>query len=492
MPAGDVLRQKPETRPPRPGHCPPRPPLPPPRPHPYPPRPPLRPRPPAARHAARLTAASPGTPSTAPATALPQLELRQGADNERGPARMGGMRPGRRGAAWGAAAVAVLAALAEGELAALSAAPARARGLLAGGWQGPVAGPGAAPLWAFGVAADVQSAPGEGERQVSLGVRRFYDGALGVASAAGRDWASSGVRTSVALGDLVDRRVTEPAGAFKAVINALRGGQPRESLSAPLDLHCLGGNHELENFARGDLRRIFSQTVGAPGWWEGALQRLVGSPPLVSWGPGDVLYREVRPAPGWRFLILDSYEISYLGRDSSEAQAREAAAWLDRERGGVRPPEGRPFSPAGLRGLRQRFTPLSGGFGEAQLRWASGRLADADRSGDSVVIFSHLPVLHGAQSFFCGGFCLAWDYSEASALFDAHRSVQAVFAGHDHTGGYAVSPGGVHHVTLYGMVEARSAAHGTVECHEEGLFLKGRGDLPSRWLRSRTSSGKGT
>ena len=413
------------------------------------------------------------------------------------PARGGGgagAGPGRglargRGLVWGGAALAVLAALAEGELAALSAVPARARGLLAtAGGLGFQLGSAPAPAWAFGVAADVQSAPGEGERQVALGVRRFYDGALEAATTAGREWAESGVGTAVALGDLVDRRVREPAEPLAAVLHALRGG----GASSSLDLHCLAGNHDIENFQRGALKHFFAGESGSRAGWWADLQRWLGSespPPSISWGPGGTLYREARPFPGWRFLLLDSYEISYLGRGESEAQAREAQAWLERERGSVRPPEGRPFSPAGLRGLRQRFTPLSGGFGEAQLHWAAGRLEEADKAGDSVVVFSHVPVLHGAQSLACGGFCLVWDQAEATALFDAHPSVQAVFAGHDHTGGYAVSPGGVHHVTLRGIIEAPSAAaHGTVYVHADGLFLKGRGDLPSRWLPRRTGS----
>ena len=339
------------------------------------------------------------------------------------------------------------------------------------------------------MAADVQSAPGEGERQVGLGVRRFYDGAVVAAAAAGREWAESGVGTAVALGDLVDRRVKDPGEPLAAVLLALRGG----GASSSLDLHCLAGNHDVENFPRGALRQFFvgESGEGREGWWVD-VQRWLGrkSPPTsVSWGPSGTLYREARPFPGWRFLLLDSYEVSYLGRDASETQAREARAWLERERGSVRPPEGQPFSPAGLRGLRKRFTPLSGGFGRGQLRWVARRLDEADKAGDSVVIFSHVPILHGAQSLACGGFCLVWDQAEASALFDAHASVQAVFAGHDHTGGYAVSPGGVHHVTLRGIIEAPSAAaHGTVDIHADGLFLKGRGDLPSRWLPRRRAA----
>ena len=72
---------------------------------------------------------------------------------------------------------------------------------------------------------------------MGLGVRRFYDGAVVAAAAAGREWAESGVGTAVALGDLVDRRVKDPGEPLAAVLLALRGGGA-SSLMATVESAC--------------------------------------------------------------------------------------------------------------------------------------------------------------------------------------------------------------------------------------------------------------
>ena len=94
--------------------------------------------------------------------------------------------------------------------------------------------------------------------------------------------------------------------------------------------------------------------------------------------------------------------------------------------------------------------------------------------------------------------CLLWDYGDLLELVNGAVSVKAVFAGHDHAGGYHLerkpgvrrTPGARgssaahHHVTLEGVIEAPPGkdAFATLDFHRTGLLLRGRGKVKSRWL----------
>lgn len=92
--------------------------------------------------------------------------------------------------------------------------------------------------------------------------------------------------------------------------------------------------------------------------------------------------------------------------------------------------------------------------------------------------------LPGAQSVLCGGLCLAWNYDEVLQVLDRHPCVGAVIAGHDHSGGYARSMHGVHHITLEGVIETPldSVSFATVDIHDRGLMLRGFGRARTAWF----------
>jgi hypothetical protein len=66
---------------------------------------------------------------------------------------------------------------------------------------------------------------------------------------------------------------------------------------------------------------------------------------------------------------------------------------------------------------------------------------------------------------------------EMLELLDRHPSVVAYLNGHDHRGGYGLSAGGVHHVTIAGMVQSPldSNAYSVLRAYPDRLELEGFG-----------------
>jgi 3',5'-cyclic AMP phosphodiesterase CpdA len=117
--------------------------------------------------------------------------------------------------------------------------------------------------------------------------------------------------------------------------------------------------------------------------------------------------------------------------------------------------------------------PWNGGLGEKQTKWLSKTLAAAEKHEKKVVVFCHYPLLpeNGLQ---------LWNNREVLSLVDSSPSVVAFFSGHHHSGNYVVDKG-VHHLTFYGMVEAKSPVlGGVVHVFSNRLELTGLGNQESR------------
>jgi len=197
--------------------------------------------------------------------------------------------------------------------------------------------------------------------------------------------------------------------------------------------------------------------------------------------PGSPASRLV--APGVRLLLLDSYAVSALGRNESDAARVQAEALLASRRAGATGTS--PNDPSGLVGLERRWVALGGGLGAPQLAWLRQQLRASAAAGERVIIASHVPLHPGAQSSQCAGMCVAWDYQAAlDVLSETRGTVAACFAGHDHAGGYA-QEGGVHFVTLQGVIETPpgGVAFAEAQLFEQELVIHGHGRVESRRLR---------
>lgn len=150
----------------------------------------------------------------------------------------------------------------------------------------------------------------------------------------------------------------------------------------------------------------------------------------------------------WRFVILDSMELSLRGGDPDAARA-----WL-----AAHPLAEYPCA-----------NEWNGGFGGAQLDWLEVQLATAARRGERVVVVSHHPVHpEAARPKYP-----AWDHEEARARLAELPRPAAWFAGHDHAGGRAVADR-VEYRTLPGVVAAEGGERPTLilELHADRLVLR--------------------
>jgi 3',5'-cyclic AMP phosphodiesterase CpdA len=141
-------------------------------------------------------------------------------------------------------------------------------------------------------------------------------------------------------------------------------------------------------------------------------------------------YEFTRPtAPGWRFVVLDGTLAGY------------------------------------------------GVLGPEQEAWLRTTLEKADKAGERVICFCHMPVLqpegqhHGMQK-----------PELLAALLRQYRCVAAWFSGHDHQGGYILADG-IHYLNFKGMVEAKNNAYAIVTLEADRIRVEGFGDEPSRELK---------
>lgn len=161
---------------------------------------------------------------------------------------------------------------------------------------------------------------------------------------------------------------------------------------------------------------------------------------------------------GWRFVVLDSMQLSVQGVPADDPRRVQAQEWLDTHDRADHP---------------QAFR-WNGGFGAAQLAWLETTLADAREAGERVVIFSHHPVSPDAAE----PSHLAWDYGDLLAILGRAPNVVAYLCGHYHRGGRSENAG-VMHWTLPAMLEAPagSNAYAVIEVWPDRLVVDGVGQI---------------
>uniref|UniRef100_A0A7M4F2L3 ADP-ribose/CDP-alcohol diphosphatase, manganese dependent n=1 Tax=Crocodylus porosus TaxID=8502 RepID=A0A7M4F2L3_CROPO len=206
--------------------------------------------------------------------------------------------------------------------------------------------------------------------------RRYYRSGLGRVRSAVRAW--NGERCPLAcvlqLGDLIDglnaqRGASEPA--LRAVLGELA------QLRAPV--HHAWGNHDLYNFSREYLLRseLNSAPRGAPGPAAGA----------------DACYAyHFSPAAGFRFVMLDAYDLSVLGWDKFSQKYQHALKLLKEKN-----PNEDLNSPLGLDECQ--FVKFNGGFSQPQLDWFNEVLTASDKNREKVLVVT-FPFIQALQTTF--------------------------------------------------------------------------------------------
>ncbi|XP_061611095.1 manganese-dependent ADP-ribose/CDP-alcohol diphosphatase isoform X1 [Phyllopteryx taeniolatus] len=316
-----------------------------------------------------------------------------------------------------------------------------------------------APLFTFGLIADVQYADMDDGLNFTQTRRRYYRNSIGLLRKARESWSHSAARPKfiIQLGDIIDG-FNKDRGASSRALEQVLG----EFSLSRIEVHHVWGNHEFYNFSRSELLcSELNSSILADASLSGTR------------AGGDIYAYSFCPFPGFTFVVLDAYDVSLLGVEEDSLQYRSAFNLIKRHNSNEDL-----NSPPGLFGdLKQRFTKFNGGFSKAQLDWLDSVLFSADKKREKVTIVSHLPV----HPFSTTPMCLAWNFDELLSTIQSHSSVVCFIAGHDHDGGYCLDKStGVHHLTLEGVIETPpdSNAFGTVSVYEDRMVLKGVGRIP--------------
>lgn len=271
----------------------------------------------------------------------------------------------------------------------------------------------------------------------------------------------------VLLGDVLDKSARDPENpeTLRSCVDAVFG----KANESGLHWNYVVGNNDFQCFSRDDLFKLFvPDAVKACG---------VCSP--------SALYWDSSPHPGFRFIFLDSFDISALRRSPLGVTASSQEHHEDARRV-LAYVWGPHWNTGGEYNYNcddrlQRYRSYNGAIGAAQLDWLRNKLQAAERVGERVVIFAHVPIFEDC----CRPDGLAWNYKDILAVIHETNVVQAVICGHDHDGGYGVDHKGIHHIVPPAPIEAKEGdvnAFGHVEFHESyfQLIWKGLGPYQLR------------
>ncbi|XP_044838985.1 manganese-dependent ADP-ribose/CDP-alcohol diphosphatase isoform X3 [Mauremys mutica] len=285
-------------------------------------------------------------------------------------------------------------------------------------------------FFSFGVIADIQYADLEDGYNFWGSRRRYYRHSLNLLQSAIDEWnkEDSQLEFVLQLGDIIDgfnaqHKTSE--SALRRVMNKFK------KLRIPI--HHTWGNHELYNFTRDYLTQSELNSKSLED------QIFLGSAANGQDSPGATAEEHYyayhfSPVPKFRFILLDAYDLSILGRDKSTQKYQDSLKLLKEKN-----PNENLNSPTGL--AEPQFVEFNGGFSKAQLDWFNEVLTFSDTNQEKVVVVRHL-----------------------------------------HDGGYYLDSHGVHHLTLEGIVETPPESHafGTIHVYDDKLVLKGRGRIPDK------------
>jgi len=277
----------------------------------------------------------------------------------------------------------------------------------------------AAPLFSFGVIADIQY------RDADPQGTRFYRDSVGKLKAAVDHLNTLPLRFTIQLGDLIDGAYSS-YNAILPLYDALRGRH----------YHVLG-NHDFA-VDPGDKGRVLHRL---------GLDRLGAGTGYYDFGEH-----------GWRFVILNGDDLSVLAHPPGSAPRLASERYLA--------------------ALRQKGVTSAqewnGGIDIAQREWLARTLDKATRAEERVVVLCHFPLLPAEKSG-------VWNDEALLSILRSHPAVVAYFSGHAHEGAY-VQEGRIHFLTFQGMVEGQQPAYAVVDVLPDALRVTGFGREASRVL----------
>ncbi|XP_056405471.1 manganese-dependent ADP-ribose/CDP-alcohol diphosphatase-like [Hyla sarda] len=312
------------------------------------------------------------------------------------------------------------------------------------------------PCFTFGVIADIQYADKADGPSCWKTMRYYSQSCLHLQDAIKR-WNAEDIAPKfvLQLGDIIDcfnKRAGMSEASLQKILTMM--------MAAKMPFHHVWGNHEFYNFSRDYL---MASKLNTSCLEDTRIDSPDQSPEGTS--EGDYYAYHFSPYTKFRFIVVDTYDLSTIGRELNSDGLRKSLAFLDNNQ-------------SNCNGFH--LLEFNGGMGKEQLAWLNDVLTYSDKKGERVIIAGHIPVHPKAIH----SLCLAWNYDEILRTIQSHQSVVCYFAGHDHNGGYHLDSHGIHHITMEGVIESPSGsnAFGTVYVYEDGFILRGRGRVRDRYL----------
>ncbi|XP_073773581.1 manganese-dependent ADP-ribose/CDP-alcohol diphosphatase isoform X1 [Danio rerio] len=165
------------------------------------------------------------------------------------------------------------------------------------------------PVFTFGLIADVQYADIEDGENYLRTRRRYYRGSADLLRDAVLQWRRERVQCVVQLGDIIDGHNRRRDASDRALDTVMA-----ELDACSVDVHHVWGNHEFYNFSRPSLLSSRLNSAQRTGTDTGS--DLIGD---------DIYAYEFSPAPNFRFVLLDAYDLSVIGRE--EESEKHTHSW---------------------------------------------------------------------------------------------------------------------------------------------------------------------
>lgn len=288
-------------------------------------------------------------------------------------------------------------------------------------------------LFSFSVISDVQYVDAKPGRNYLKTRKRDYRNSLLICKKAGDTARLENVSFALQLGDIIDRKNANAKKSSKAINEVL-------SSFKNIKLYSVVGNHDLYNFSLNEL----SQKLKIP--FNG--------------------YYHFSPFPGFRFVVLNTYDFSVINPKTKDAAYKYLAKYnmnnLDNKNSWF----------VGLKGLNRRFVPYNGALSHDQINWFQNILDYSDNENEKVIVLSHQPI-HPKS---CENSALIWNYRKILDMMIDTNCVIAHFAGHDHSGGLKYD-NGILFKTFNSPLEVESdeTSWSVVDIYADKMIIRDKG-----------------
>lgn len=328
-------------------------------------------------------------------------------------------------------------------------------------------------LFRFGLIADIQYVDADDAMNFQGSRMRHYRNSLDVYNTAVKDWnnqitssvpssSSSKFKCSIVLGDIIDGKA--------AALNSQQICYDHFNTIAETHLsdtlYCFG-NHCHYSFTRQEIVNKFLYKIN---------DKLNGNSLGGNCQPSK-LYYDFSPYPGWRFICVDSYDVSLIGASSIERKEL-SLKWMAENNPNDVTKSGTWFD--NLPYHKRRWVPYNGGVSDEQLQWLDKVLQLSYNQNEKVIIFAHQPIWapDKPQS-------LIWNSEDILSVLHKRDNVCLWIAGHDHSGQYDVDNTGIHHLVPPAPIESviGDKTYGHIDVYKDKLFLTWNGDRPTRTIK---------